>query len=146
MNTKDLMIGNWVYFTRKSKFPMQVVSIGDNYVYLDFEGNEGDVFEPTLEEVQPIEVTEEILQNSGFEKYEEFSPVGETRTKEPYFILSAEGYDFFFKKTYKNNDTYWCLNVSDNYLLTRSTFYIKYVHEIQNILRLITKKDLVVKL
>ena len=140
------MIGNWVYYTKKSQFPMKVVSLGEDYVYLDFEGNEGDVFEPRLDDMMPIPVTEEILQNSYFEKDEEFHFATETPTKEPYFILLTGKYDFYIKIIHKNNDTYWRLLASDNYLHTSNIFYIKYVHEIQNIIRLITGKDLEVKL
>jgi hypothetical protein len=45
ITTSDLRLGNWLYETNKSKFPMQVVAIGDDWVQLDFEGNDGDSFE-----------------------------------------------------------------------------------------------------
>lgn len=143
MNTKDLMIGNWVYFTRNSQFPMQVVSIGDNYVYLDFEGNEGDVFEPTLEEMQPIEVTDDILINSGF--------------KLACKVLSSElVYKHSVCHTYLGDkyiqitgDTmvgkYKCsINKSTGFPIGQ--FCFTYLHELQNGIRLITGKDLEVKL
>lgn len=41
IKASELMLGNWVYDGDKTKFPMQVVGIGENYVYLDFEDNEG---------------------------------------------------------------------------------------------------------
>ena len=41
----ELRIGNWVYDSKYTQYPMQVVCVGSDYVYLDFEGNEGDVWE-----------------------------------------------------------------------------------------------------
>lgn len=36
------MLGNWVYESERSKFPMKVVNIDKDMVYLDFEGNDGE--------------------------------------------------------------------------------------------------------
>ena len=66
ISTKDLMLGNWVYDGDKTKFPMYVQTIGDDYVYLNFEGNEGDVFESTPEDLQGIPLTQEVLTKIGF--------------------------------------------------------------------------------
>ena len=60
------MLGNWVYDGDKTKFPMYVQTIGDDYVYLNFEGNEGDVFESTPEDLQGIPLTQEVLTKIGF--------------------------------------------------------------------------------
>jgi hypothetical protein len=54
ITTSDLRLGNWLYESDKSKFPMQVVAIGDDWVQLDFEGNDGDSFEITDKEIYPI--------------------------------------------------------------------------------------------
>jgi hypothetical protein len=48
ITTSDLRLGNWLYESDKSKFPMQVESIGKNWIYIDFEGNDGDSFEITV--------------------------------------------------------------------------------------------------
>lgn len=42
LSHKELMLGNWVYESERSQFPMEVVNIDKDMVYLDFEGNEGD--------------------------------------------------------------------------------------------------------
>lgn len=45
MEITDLRIGNIVR-NKRTKFPMRVIGIfEDGTVYLDFEGNEGDMFE-----------------------------------------------------------------------------------------------------
>lgn len=138
MNTKDLMIGNWVYFTRNSQIPMQVVSIGDNYAYLDFEGNEGDVFEPTLEEMQPIEVTRELLLKLGFESSDYPNEDGFANYEKD--IDEACSVSVAKDKTYK----FYC-DVSER-CRTRGIFFFQYLHELQNGIRVITGKDLEVKL
>ena len=66
MIANDLRIGNWVH--DGSNFPMQVVGIFEDVVYLNFEGNEGDVWECGLEGPKPFELTEEWLEKFGFEK------------------------------------------------------------------------------
>lgn len=64
IHTTNLMIGNWVTYLEK---PMQVVGIFPATVYLNFEGNEGDVFEIEKESVAGIPITWELLQECGFE-------------------------------------------------------------------------------
>ena len=66
MKTNELRLGNWVH--DGSRFPMQVVGIFDNDVYLDFEGNEGDVWECGLEGAKPFEIDQEWLNKFGFNK------------------------------------------------------------------------------
>lgn len=68
MKVNELQIGDWVYDSKRSQFPMQVVAIfKDGDLYLDFEGNEGDVWECEAEEVEPIPITAEILEKNGIE-------------------------------------------------------------------------------
>lgn len=62
------MLGNWVLAGTKTQFPMQVVSIFQDEVYLDFEGNEGDVWEDKEEALFPVQLTNELLIKNGFEK------------------------------------------------------------------------------
>jgi hypothetical protein len=47
---------------------MQVVSVFQDEIYCDFEGNEGDVFEFKNEDIKPIPLTPEVLEKCGFEK------------------------------------------------------------------------------
>lgn len=39
--TGDLRLGNWVYESECTRYPMYVHTIGEDYVYLNFDGNEG---------------------------------------------------------------------------------------------------------
>ena len=68
ISVPDLCIGNWVYDGERTQFPMQVVGIGTDYVYLDFEGNEGDLWESKPEDLMGIPLTEKLLEKIGFNK------------------------------------------------------------------------------
>ena len=47
---------------------MYVRTIGEDYVYLDFDGNEGDLWESTPDKLQGIPITEELLTKMGAKK------------------------------------------------------------------------------
>lgn len=120
LNPKELMLGNWVYESERSQFPMKVVNIDKDMVYLDFEGNEGDWFEGRMEDICPIPLTEEILLKNEFIKeqssfqtqFNENFPVGEDFAFVNLF--SERGFfEMFFLDDFKE---------------------IKYVHQLQNIL------------
>lgn len=64
--TSDLRLGNWMYDGERTQFPMYVQTIGEDYVYLNFDGNEGDVFECKPDDLQGIPITQELLERMGF--------------------------------------------------------------------------------
>lgn len=64
MTANEIKLGNHFIV---SGFPMYVEAIFRDTVYLDFEGNEGDVWEENIKELVPIPLTEEILLKAGFE-------------------------------------------------------------------------------
>lgn len=66
IKTNELMLGNWVYAGDKTQFPMQVVGVFNDVAYLDFEGNESDMWEEEEEDMFPVPLTEEILLKNGF--------------------------------------------------------------------------------
>lgn len=66
IQVQDLCVGNWVYDGDRTQFPMIVQTIGEDYVYLNFDGNEGDVFESTPEDIHGIPLTRELLTKIGF--------------------------------------------------------------------------------
>lgn len=72
MKTKDYMVGDWI--TTEHDFPMRVTAVGKDYLYADFDGNEGDPFEFDEEYLpKPIPLTEEILEKNGFEYFGEMA-------------------------------------------------------------------------
>ena len=65
MKLKDYMVGDWI--ATEHDFPMQVTAVGKDYLYADFDGNEGDVFEfDEKNPPKPIPLTEEILKTNDF--------------------------------------------------------------------------------
>jgi hypothetical protein len=66
LSAQDLRIGNWVYDGERTRFPMQVVGIGKDWVYLDFPGNEGDLWEADIKDLRPIAIDKEVLKKAAF--------------------------------------------------------------------------------
>lgn len=66
LKCKDLMIGDYVQNSHGT--PMQVCTVGEDYAYATFEGNEGDPWEFDDKDDWPygIEITKEFLDNNGF--------------------------------------------------------------------------------
>lgn len=143
MDIKDLAIGNWVYYDSNPNSPTRVVNIGSYSVSLEYYGREGYVFVPSVEDIQPIEVTDDILENSGFKL------AGQVLTSEKVYKYSV--FHFILNKIYiqvKHDSPerkYHCL-VSNLDGIPVGQFCFDYVHELQNGIRLITKQDLDVKL
>lgn len=61
LKCNELMFGDWI--TDKHGYPMQVTTVGKDYLYADFEDNEGDVFEFDDEDSKPYPVTLTDLEN-----------------------------------------------------------------------------------
>lgn len=66
MKVNEIRLNN--IFSQKG-FPMYVEAIFRDTVYLNFEGNEGDIWEEDIKDLVPIPVTEEILLKAGFERH-----------------------------------------------------------------------------
>ena len=67
MLCKGLMYGDWCCDLHG--FPMQITTVGDDYAYATFEGNECDPWEFDDKDDQPcaIEITEDILKQNKWE-------------------------------------------------------------------------------
>lgn len=128
IDVRNLCIGNWVYDGERTQFPMQVVGIGSDYVYLDFEGNEGDLWESKPEDLQGIPLTPELLEEIGYERPFET----DFTHREIYFDLD---YDV------ECDEFYWWFN--SEYRMGKP---IKYLHELQNQIRMFRKQELKVNL
>ena len=131
--SKDLMIGNWVYDGDKTQFPMFVQTIGEDYVYLNFEGNEGDVFESVPEDLQGIPITPELMEKIGFQ----FNGYGlwqkEMQGRVIHINISRE---------------FASIEAFENRLLdSRCTCHgIRCLHQLQNLFKTITKDELKIEL
>ena len=65
---ESLAMGNWV--TDENGMPFFIDGLFTDEVYLNFEGNEADVWEVPYKDLQPIPLTGKILERMGFEKEE----------------------------------------------------------------------------
>ena len=134
ITTSDLRLGNWLYYTKETMFPMQVYALGNDWVQLDFEGNESDVFENTDKEIYPIPITKELIVKSLNSEIlgDDYSvKLGDYRYI--YFRINNDGYisiDFF---NYDDN--------SENEICDG----IRCVHELQNLYHALTGKELEIK-
>lgn len=120
------MIGDWLQ--DEHAFPMYVTAVGTDYVYADFEGNNGDVWEYQDRDfrdgtARPVELTPDMLLANGFKnnngRYNLAVKRNNTRLRFEdmrYMLVSARGGEMRFR--------------------------VLYVHELQQILRLIGLSDI----
>lgn len=127
----DLRIGNWVYDGKHTQFPMFIVVLSDAYVYLDFYGREGDMWESSPDDVKGIPLTEELLEKMGFS----YNGVWWRKQDAGYAV---DVIDIAYVQIEK-----W----ANGSMLSRCTCRgLRFVHELQNLFRDITKQELEVML
>ena len=112
---------------------MFIVGLFDDCVYLNFSGNEGDVWESTPQELQGIPLTDELLAKLGFER-KGTSLWKKTEKRREVTINIERG--FVFVEAFDNkwlDSRGWCHG-------------IKYLHQLQNTYRTIAKEDFTIEL
>ena len=72
LTLQDIRTGDWVQeysdITENFSMPMYVSAIfKDGTVYLDFNGNEGDIWEASIEDIAPVKIEPKVLNGFGFE-------------------------------------------------------------------------------
>lgn len=145
LHTTDLMLGNWVEYAvggGKRSIPMQVTGIFSDTVYLNFEGNEGDVFEEEEENLLGIEITPDLLLKEHFEEHAGVCPMFVKKfhdlTKEYGITLAlvrGRWNCFISEHTTENEEGGSCCSVCP-----------KYLHQLQNAYFMLTGKQLEVRL
>ena len=136
MDVRELRIGNWVYDSRRTQFPMYVTGFSeDGYVTLNFPGNEGMDWEADAADLEPIRLDADVRNRLGFVAYGDtrYEKEGEswTITIHPYFPLIR------IESFYEN---------SGDLDATFTSEKIKYLHELQNAFYLTTKQELKIEL
>ncbi len=135
---RALMVGDWI--TNRNGFPMQITNVGEDYAYATWEGNEGDPweFDDKDEQPQPIEITREMLKANGWEEHSYYSS---------FHNLS----NYFFMKDKNGNHlelkhgtlAIWNDHEPDNDgVYSDILIPIKYVHQLQQALRLAGLTDM----
>lgn len=133
IDAKDLRIGNWVYDGEYTQFPMFIRTIGEDYVYLDFYGREGDLWESSPDDLQGIPITEDLLKRMGFT----FSGYGIwSKTQQDRHISINISREFVAIEAYK-----------DRLVDSRCTCHgVKYLHHLQNLFYEISRTELKIDL
>ena len=131
MKCKELQIWDWI--TDGHRFPMQITNVGDDYAYATFEGNEGDPweFDDKDEQPQPIEIIGDIMRKNNWEEHSYPLP---HNLKQHYYVkdegenhlMWKQGMLAILPNCKKSND-----GVYADIVIT-----CKYVHQIQQVLRL----------
>ena len=130
------MIGNCV-LEDLDGFPMNVVGIYSDVAYLDFEGNEGDMWERKDEELYPMEINREILTKIGMNI--QFNELIGLTTMDKVFEDGTYLYVFLYSGLEKAKVRI----VSEE---NECECYLKYVHELQNLFKSVTNNKLEIKL
>lgn len=118
MKLSELMIGDWVYVEKFGK-PIRVESVG----YTAFVGYEHfQEIDGSIYGIKPIELTEEILEKNGW-------------------ILKEFGCHKQFQYSFEDYGTEIVLKIDyekPNFIVSffRATFALKYVNELQHMLKL----------
>lgn len=129
MKCNELMVGDWV--ADKYGYQLQSVFVGNGYV--SFEDDEGNLcqIDDNHNEPQPIEITPELLQDNGWEvKGNTYTSNGKTYLMET--IVGNNRLDWKFGAL-----TIWLDYKNDNSVTYADIIFpCKYVHQLQQILRL----------
>ena len=131
MKCKELMVGD---FCRSGHgLPMQITNVGDDYAYATFEGNEGDPweFDDKDEQPQPIEITGDIMKKNNWEvhSYNFLSNLIK------YYYVKDEGENHLMWKQGMLAILPNCKKSNDG-VFADIVISCKYVHQIQQVLRL----------
>lgn len=117
IDVNDLMLGNWVNDTVLGK-----VIVLNNLPYgMDLSHSEG------------IPVTEDMLKRIGFEEIKDFCPMTFYRywDKEYRYKLEVD-------EGYTNSGRKWSVHIDNDVCSTIGSGEFDYVHELQNLVRIIT--------
>jgi len=111
---KELRIGNKVSVNKG--FEMEVVSLFYDVAYLNFEGNEGDVWEEKESDLQPIPIDDKIIKKWWTSR----------KNKKDDLVLSIS------------------INNKERHLVVEDKYYIRcdYLHQLQNVYYCLTGKEL----
>ncbi len=129
--TKELRLGNYVKDTNNG-FPMYVYAVGKDWVQLNFNNNEGDVWECDDKDLEPVQITIELLTILGF-----------TQCKTDYWDKPCYEKDNI--KIVRWDSDFWCVFV-DKDINNRISLIIESLHELQNAYFSINQKELEVNL
>lgn len=137
---RALMVRDWC--CDKHGFPMQITNVGDDYAYATFEGNEGDPweFDDKDDQPQPIEITRELLKANGW-RAESFMASPWNGFVLTYYFVKDEG-DIHLEFKCNTLTIWFNYEKGDGRELADISIPIKYVHQLQQVLRIAGLTDM----
>ena len=135
MKCQELQIWDWI--TDRHGFPMQITNVGEDYVYATFEGNEGDPweFDDKDDQPQPIEITEDILKQNNW-KIQGYTLL----PNEHYYVKDEDGNHLLWSN---GTLSIWlAYGDTNDGVFSDVTVPCKYVHQLQQVLRLVGLTDM----
>ncbi len=135
ISCRDLMLGDWVY--DQDDVPHVICEIlGYDYICIR-EGNNYTSKGILSEFIHPIPVTPELLERIGFEYVES---KGTELWKEWYYL--AGNYKLLVRDISNSPSKEWYVHIDNADFDSIGSGDFQYLHELQNLVRVITGKDL----
>ncbi len=132
VNVKDLMVGNWI------KIPDRLIEVS-NVLKGDIIGKDGAmIYIHKDKNLQGIPVTEELLKKIGFEEYEDLPLEG---TFYRYWDKDYK-YKLDVRNFWTNSKREWYVHIDNDVCNTIGSGEFDYIHELQNLVRVITGHSL----
>lgn len=149
ISEKDLMIGNWVrktskYLPKDDVYEVGGCSFGGLGVYIRC-NNEFLGYPIPIECVHPIEVTEGLIERMGFRLFDWFHK-GNNQDSLDFsyksWVLELGKFHVDVRSISNSIDRPWMVQIDNERLCSVGSGEFKYLHELQNIVRVITHEDL----
>lgn len=131
MIVQDLKIGYTVCTVTsfgRLTMPMYIAGIlNDGTIYLDFDNNEGDMWEVDIKDIAPVRITEDILNDCGFKR--------ELNTEMPTYKIPDSTIESYIVATDNESTSFWLANAynikdTDSSVGNKT---VKYLHELQEL-------------
>ena len=131
MIVQDLKIGYTVCTVTsfgRLTMPMYIAGIlNDGTIYLDFDYNEGDMWEVDIKDIAPVRIDEDILNDFGFKR--------ELNTETPTYKIPDSTIESYIVATDNECTSFWLANAynikdTDSFVGNKT---FKYLHELQEL-------------
>lgn len=141
IDIRDLSIGDWVCAEQlrgvnnepRLTPPMKVVGLGESWVNLEIDTEQGDPFEYKPSEIRGVPITAEMLEKNGFELTNKPMVTG---IRTPMLVHAHYVYRLTTDNTVIDVDSVKVhINIGDDYR-SFAINCVQYIHELQHALRL----------
>lgn len=126
VKVKDLMVGNWV------KSPQGIIEVDNvltDSIIAKYDKRGIYIFYAT--DIEPIPVTIKMLESIGFKEEKALVPFYRYWDKDDKYKLDVD-------EGYTNSERKWSVHINNDVCCTIGSGEFTYVHELQNLVRIIT--------